>query len=83
MRWLFVGEALVLRKEQRILVFIVLKPTLAVLLQSLSGPSAYSGERLRKQHLPSAELRDGKRLAVLRLNYTGSAAAQPLLGTGN
>ena len=24
MRWLFVGEALVLRKEQRILVFIVL-----------------------------------------------------------
>ena len=29
MRWLFVGEALVLRKEQRILVFIVLKPTLS------------------------------------------------------
>ena len=26
MRWLFVGEALVLRKEQRILVFFVLKP---------------------------------------------------------
>ena len=93
MRWLFVGEALVLRKEQRILVFFVLKPYWHRLIRFAEARSICLGRseprfllRLRgnhtgsastnvkrsvgilggetaKQHLPSAELRDGPDLA--------------------
>ena len=37
MRWLFVGEALVLRKEQRILAFLVLNPPGIAFLCTLNG----------------------------------------------
>ena len=43
MRWLFVGEALVLRKEQRILVFIVLIHAGSA-LQRLQRPVGILGE---------------------------------------
>ena len=68
------GEALVLRKNQRILVFLALKPTLAVLLQSCKRSGGILGGETAKQHLPSAELRDGTRPSVLAFPYTGSPA---------
>ena len=90
------GEALVLRKEQRILAFVVLKiylashalskkrgqsvsdgvsraslgvlafPTLAVLLQSLSVPAAYSGSGMRSITLLAPSCATGQEIAYLR-----------------
>ena len=66
------GEALVLRKEQRILVLLVLNQ------RSIKRPVGILGGETAQQHLPSAELRDGPRPSVvcvknyLALLYTGS-----------
>ena len=58
------GEALVLRKEQRILVLLVLNQ------RSIKRPVGILGGETAKQHLPSAELRDGPRPRVLALKIT-------------
>ena len=58
MRWLFVGEALVLRKEQRILVLLVLNQ------RSIKRSVGILGGETAQQHLPCAELREGPRDSV-------------------
>ena len=72
MRWLFVGEALVLRKEQRILVLLVLNQ------RSIKRSVGILGGETAKQHLPSAELRDGPRPSVLAFQNKLATLDYPL-----